>query len=137
MRSPERLSSMNSWVCTSTGSLVFHVMIPRRLWRVHVALRCLLRLGGARLFVSATVVIGTPSTLSISSSSALTGGGGSLGPTGRSSVLKPEWLSDCELGRPFSHVVFFFFCSDATLSRYCVQCTTASFEELKEASRFS
>ena len=42
------------------------------------------------------------------------------------------WLSVCELGRPFSHVVF---CSDATLGRYCVHCTTASFEELKEATR--
>ena len=43
------------------------------------------------------------------------------------------WLSQCELGRPFSHVVF---CSDATLRRYRVQCTTASFKELKEATRF-
>ena len=43
------------------------------------------------------------------------------------------WLSECELGQPFSHVVF---CSDATLSRYRVQCTTASFGELKEATRF-
>ena len=30
----------------------------------------------------------------------------------------------------------FCFCSDATLRRYCVQCTTASFEEFKEATRF-
>ena len=28
------------------------------------------------------------------------------------------------------------FCSDATLRRDCVQCTTASFKELKEATRF-
>ena len=43
------------------------------------------------------------------------------------------WLSECELGRPFSHVVS---CSDATLRRYCVQCTTATFEELKKATCF-
>ena len=43
------------------------------------------------------------------------------------------WLSECEVGRPFSHVVF---CSDATLRRFCVQCTTASFKELKEPRDF-
>ena len=43
------------------------------------------------------------------------------------------WLSECELGRPFSPVVF---CSDATLRRCCVQCTTATFEEVKEATCF-
>ena len=43
------------------------------------------------------------------------------------------WLSECEFGRPFSHVVF---CSDAALRRYCVQRTTATSEELKEATRF-
>ena len=42
-------------------------------------------------------------------------------------------LSECELGRPFSQVVF---CSDATLRRYCVQCTTSTFEELKDSTRF-
>ena len=41
-------------------------------------------------------------------------------------------LSECELGRPFFHVVF---CSDATLRRNCVQCTTSSFVDL-EATRF-
>ena len=43
------------------------------------------------------------------------------------------WLSECELGRPFSHVEF---CSDVTLRRFCVHCTTAPIEELKEATRF-
>ena len=43
------------------------------------------------------------------------------------------WLSECELGRSYCHVVF---CPDAALRKNCVQCTTASFEELKEATRF-
>ena len=55
---------------------------PRRLWTVHLALRCLLRMGGAR-----------PRVVRV-----LTG--------------HLVWLTECELGRPFSHVVF---CSDTTL----------------------
>ena len=57
---------------------------PPHFWRVHLALRCLLRMGGARLRVvrvltghlvthlpvSTTLVVGTPSTVSLPGSSA-------------------------------------------------------------------
>ena len=114
---------------------------PRRLWRVHLALRCLLRMSrarsngpfGAYLLVGAALVVSTP--FIGSRLIRVIGGGSSLGLTWRKlrTLAGVVWLSECELGRAFSHVVF---CSDATLRRYCVQCTTASFKEVKEATRF-
>ena len=104
---------------------------PRRLWRVHLALRCPLRLGGAR-----------PRVVRVPTGHFLFHIFSLARPLWRFSradlaelgtLARVVWLSECELGRPFSRVVF---CSDATLRRYCVQCNPASFEELKEATRF-
>ena len=112
----------------------------RRLWRVHLALRCLLRMSGAlspgranltghlvHIFSSARPLLSALHRL-YQFQAHPPDGGDSLALTWQNFVLWPEWSG----GRPFSHVVF---CSDATLRRHCVQCTTAPFMELKEATR--
>ena len=121
---------------------------PRRLWRVHLALRCLLRMGGAkprvvRILKGHLVYIFSLARPWLSALHRLYRF--QAHPLDRWRKFSPTdlaelrtlvglvWLSEGELGHPCSHVVF---CSDATLSRYCVQCTTASFEELKVATRF-
>ena len=121
---------------------------PRRLWRVNLALRCLLLLGGARprvvrmltghlvhIFSLARPLLSALHQLYRFQAHPLDRWRrfSRADRAGLRSLAGVVWLSECELGRPFSHVVF---CTDATLSRYCVQCTTASFEELKEATRF-
>ena len=106
----------------------------RRLWRVHLALRCLPRMGGARPRV-VRILTGHLVHNIISSARPLD----RWRKFSRADLAELRtlagvvWLSECELGRPLSLVVF---CSDATLRRYCVQCTTASFKELKEATCF-
>ena len=91
---------------------------------------------GSYLFVSTTLFIGTSINCIDFKLIRLTSGGGSLGLTGRSSVLEPEWSGSLNVSLAGRSSMWLVFCSDATLSRYCVQCTTASFEELKEATRF-
>ena len=80
---PEPPNSISNKACTLMGSLVFYVMILAAFGGFHLALRCLLRMGGrttpgranfdeplgAHLLVGASFVIGTPSTVSFPSSS--------------------------------------------------------------------
>ena len=118
MRSPEPPNSINNWACASTGSPVFYVMILAAFRGPSCRLRVLCYQHSIGCIDSKLIH--------------LTAGGDTLELTWQNFVLWPEWSGSlkCELGRPFSHVVF---CSDAALRRYCVQCTTASF---KEATRF-
>ena len=121
---------------------------PSRPWRVHLALRCLPRMGGAQPRVVRVLTghlvhifsLARPLLSVLHQPFRL-----QAHPLDRwrrfsradlaelRTLAGVVWLSECELGGQFSHVVF---CSDATLRRYCVQCTMASLEGLKEATRF-
>ena len=122
---------------------------PRPLWRVHLALRCLPRMGGARRPWVVRVLTGHLVHFFWLALPLLSARhrlyGFQAHPLDRwrkfsradlaelRTLAGMVWLSECEVGRPFSHVVF---CSDATLRRFCVQCTTASFKELQEPRDF-
>ena len=124
MRSPEPPSSTNSWACASTGSLVFYVMILVA-FRGSILLftvfhECGARLRVVRVLTSHLVHIFSLARPLLSALHQLYRF--QAHPLDRwrrfsradlaelRTLAGVAWLSECELGRLFSQVVFLFGC---------------------------